>query len=170
MNAVTKSVLPGWCFLLVCSVGFADELPALGGEQAKVEQSSFNLWINPGLLSYHFDRDAGFCDLNSGLGVQSFVSDNLSLMAGNFINSDHGRSNYAGLAWQPLSWHALKIGLSAGILDGYQTTNNGGKFLAVLPWVTIRNERIGINFTVVPYPNDPHHLGAISGQVILRVW
>ncbi|MDD5056380.1 MAG: hypothetical protein PHQ60_00810 [Sideroxydans sp.] len=169
MKAIFKTVLLG-LLLLNFSAGHAEELAAIKQEQANSAPHSFNLWINPGLLSYHFDRDAGFRDLNSGFGVQSDVSDRLTLMAGNFINSDHGRSNYAGLAWQPLTWHALKIGLSAGILDGYQTTNNGGKFLAVLPWVTLRNERIGINFTLIPYPHDPHHLGAISGQVILRVW
>ncbi len=168
MNAVTKIVLTG--LLLLNFSAHAEELPADKQEQASTAPHSFNLWINPGLLSYHFDRDAGFRDLNSGFGVQSDVSDNLSLMAGNYINSDHGRSNYAGLAWQPLTWHALKIGISAGMLDGYQTTNNGGKFFVVLPWITLRNERIGINFTAVPYPNDPHHLGAVSGQVILRVW
>lgn len=170
MNPIPKTVLFCFFLLLDFSTSHAAELPAIDQDQANTAPGSFNLWINPGLISYHFDRDAGYRDLNNGLGVQSDVSDKLSLMAGNFINSDHARSNFAGMAWQPLSWHAIKIGLAAGILDGYLTTNNGGKFLAVLPWITIRNERIGINLTVAPYPNDPHHLGVISGQVILRVW
>ena len=169
MNTTFKTPLAGLVLLLGVSASHADEPPAKISESANATPDKFNLWINPGLVSYHFDRNAGYRGLNWGFGVQSNLSEEVSVLAGNFINSDRVRSNYAGLAWQPLSWRSVRIGLAAGVFDGYPTMRNGGWFVAALPWISIRNERIGVNFTIVPnYSNRLH--GAISGQVILRVW
>lgn len=138
-------------------------------ESGNVALSDFNLWVNPGLFSYHFDRNAGFRGLNWGLGIQSDLSGDMSVVAGTFINSDYARSNYAGMVWQPLSWQSAKIGLVAGILNGYPLMRNGGVFPAILPWVTFRNEHAGVNLTLIPnYSNRLH--GAIVAQFILRVW
>lgn len=169
MNFIPGVALASFMFLLSLSASNAEELPAKHPENTAASQDGFNLWINPGAISYHFDRNAWYRELNWGIGVQSNLSDDMSVLAGNFINSDHARSHYAGLAWQPLSWRALKIGFVAGAFDGYPAMRNGGWFAAALPWVSIRNERIGVNLTVIPnYANRLH--GAISAQVIFRVW
>ncbi len=169
MDSTLKKTLASLVLLLRLSTSNADELPAKTPESAKALPGGFNLWINPGLVSYHFDRNAGYRGLNWGFGVQSDLSDHLSVLAGNFINSDRARSNYAGLAWQPLSWHSVRIGLAAGIFNGYPAMLNGGWFAAALPWISIRNERVGVNLTIVPNYSNRLHC-AISGQVILRVW
>lgn len=158
------------CILLLLppSISKAEEFPAPLAEQPKAAPDSFNLWFSPGMVSYHFDRSAGFRNLNNGFGIQTNVSENLSLMAGNFINSDSTRSSYAGLAWQPLSWHAFKIGFSAGVLDGYQDRRDGGGFVTLLPWISIRNERVDLNLTAIP--SSLNRPVAVSVQMILRVW
>jgi len=160
INGILKLALTSLLLLL--------SFPACGAEEKPEHTNDFNLWVNPGLLSYHFDRNAGYRELNWGFGVQSDWSEHVSVLAGNFINSDRVRSKYAGVVWQPLSWHALKLGVAAGAFDGYPSMRNGGWFAAALPWISIRNERVGLNFTIVPnYANRLH--GALSGQIIFRV-
>lgn len=169
INSISNLTLTGLVFLLGFSASYAGDLPTKNQARANAIPAGFNLWVSPGLFSYHFDRNAGYRELNWGFGVQSDVSEDWSVLAGNFINSDYARSNYAGLAWQPLSWHAVKIGAVVGAFDGYPAMRNGGGFLAAMPWASIRGRRIGLNLTVVPnYSNRLH--GALSGQLIFRVW
>ena len=156
-------------FLLGISICNADELSAKNMNGTDISPTPFNLWINPGLVSYHFDRNAGYRGLNWGFGVQSNISEDFSILAGNFINSDRARSNYAALAWQPLTWNSVRMGVVASAFDGYPHMLNGGWFPAMMPWVSIRNDRFGVNLTIVPnYRNRLH--GAIAAQFIVRVW
>ncbi|MBI3901650.1 MAG: hypothetical protein HY306_01680 [Nitrosomonadales bacterium] len=153
--------------LLGFSICDADELPAKYQESAK--PGRFNLWINPGLVSYHFDHSAGYRGKNWGFGAQSDLSEQLTVQAGNFINSDRVRSNYAGLAWQPLSWHSIRIGVAAAAFDGYPAMRDGNWFFAAMPWISLRGERLGVNLTVIPSYGSRLH-GAVSAQMIFRVW
>lgn len=154
--------------LLFAAGTHAEESPADAPEPSGAPQK-FNLWINGGLLSYHFDRNADFRGKNWGFGVQSDLTPEISVQAGDFINSNHVRSDYAGAAWQPISWHGARIGVAAGAFNGYPAMRNGGWFLAALPWVSIRNERFGVNLTLIPnYSNRLR--AAASAQFILRVW
>jgi hypothetical protein len=148
----------------------AEEAPAppLGG--ANTAANDFNLWLTPGILSHHYDRNAGYRERNWGFGIQSSLSGSFSVMAGNYINSDNVRSDYAGVIWQPWSWRSVKIGLAAAVFNGYPLMRGGGWFPAALPLISIRNERVGANFTVIPnYPARGLH-GSIAAQFILRVW
>ncbi len=146
----------------------ADGVPQ---QQPAAAQSALpaNLWLNPGFLSYHIDRSAGFRSENWGIGLQSNLRDNVSVLGGTYINSDYRRSHYAGVAWQPFSWHDVKIGMVGGLLEGYPLMRNGGWFAAAMPWVSIRGERFGVNLTY--FPNFPHGVhAAFVAQFILRIW
>jgi hypothetical protein len=126
--------------------------------------SSQQVWINPGLYSYHFDRSKNFRENNIGVGVQWLFA----------INSDRARSRYVAYQWQPLHWQPapgldVNAGVVVGAFDGYPFYRNGGWFIAPLPMVAVEGKRVGVNFSVVPnYGNRLH--GALVLQLKLRVW
>jgi len=171
MNCAYQGVRAGIAILLLagCSC-HAEEQPATAPTKANPAADEFNLWIAPGIFSHHFDRNAGYRERNWGFGVQSNLSESVSVMAGNYINSDNDRSDYAGVIWQPWSWHSVKIGLAAAAFNGYPLMLNGGWFPAILPLLSIRNERVGVNLTAIPsYASRGLH-GSVAAQFLLRVW
>ena len=170
MNSIFKKAVVGLVILVGVSACIADELPAMAQDEVNTSPNSHNLWINAGMFSYHFNSETSHKDLNWGYGVQSFLSDTVSVLGGNFINSKDGRSNYAGLVWQPLTWHSVKIGLEVGAMDGYPDINNGNYFVEAMPCISIHNDLIGVNIILVPYYSNKMHSSAISAQMILRVW
>ena len=131
------------------------------------------VWLNPGIYSYHFKRDAGYRDNNVGIGAELLLTDNHGLMAGSFVNSDRQRSHYGLYQWRPLQWQfsqvKLSLVLAAGAFDGYPRYHDGGWFAAALPLLALEGERFGINFGIIP--NIPDRMtGALAIQVKLRVW
>ena len=155
----------GW-ILAVCVIAFAS--------QAISAEYSPQVWINPGLYSYHFDRDKNFRDNNIGVGAELLITKDHGVMAGTFINSDRARSNYVAYQWRPLHWQPFEslnvsAGVIAGAFDGYPRMRNGGWFVAPLPLLAIEGRRVGVNFTIAPnYGNRLH--GAVAIQLKLRVW
>jgi hypothetical protein len=125
-------------------------------------------WVNAGMLSYHFDRSAGYNNLNLGLGVEYRFASTASLTAGRFYNSDRDYSNYAGVYWQPLVVGPIKAGAVVGGFNGYPTTNHGGWFAAALPALTVEGKRIGANVFIIPTIGNRVH-GALSVQFKLKV-
>ena len=170
INLILKVALVGLILVLGVTASIADELPAIVKEGVNTSPNSHNLWISAGMLSYHFNREARHRDLNWGYGIQSNLSDDVSVLGGNFINSKYVRSNYLGMAWQPLKWHSVKIGLEVGVIDGYPDIRHGDYFVAVMPCLSIHNDLIGVNLTLVPYYSNNMHSSAISAQMIMRVW
>lgn len=136
-------------------------------------ESSPQVWLNAGFLSWHFERDEDLRGTNWGVGVEVVLTPNHAVMAGNFINSDGNRSNYAAYQWRPLHWRPYGIDVSAGVaigaFDGYQNVNSGGWFVAPVPLLTVEGRRLGANFTIVPTISDKVN-GAVVLQLKLRVW
>ena len=126
-------------------------------------------WINPGFVSSHFDRSAGYNNANWGGGVEYRFSTTSSLTAGRFYNSDREYSNYAGIYWQPLAIGPIQFGAVIGGFNGYSKTNNGGWFAAVLPALTIEGKRFGANLFIIPTVGDRVH-GALSLQLKWKVF
>lgn len=169
INLILKVALVGIVLMLGVAASIADELPTLIQEGANTS-NSHNLWISAGMISYHFNREASHRDLNWGYGIQSDLSDDVSVLGGNFINSKYVRSNYLGMAWQPLKWHSAKIGFVFGAIDGYPDVHHGQPFIAAMPCVSIHNDLVGVNVTLVPYYSNSMHSSAISAQMIVRIW
>lgn len=126
-------------------------------------------WVNAGMLSYHFDRNAGYNNVNLGLGVEYRFATTASLTAGRFYNSDRDYSNYAGIYWQPLAIGRVQVGAVAGGFNGYPNTNNGSWFAAILPALTVEGKRFGANVFLIPTIGDRVH-GAISLQLKLKIF
>lgn len=150
------------CIFTICFSGIcgADE-----GAIKLTEPSSKNiLWLNPGLFSYHFDRNKDFNSTNIGLGAEYQFSSVLSITAGVYRNSYYQTSAYVGSYWQPIMVGPIKLGLVAGMFNGYSNTNNGGWFPAALPAATLEGDLIGCNLLFIP--TVP---GKISGSLSLQI-
>ena len=137
------------------------------------EETYPQIWVNPGFLTYHFDRDLDLREDNWGFGAEVQLKANHALIAGTFINSEYERSRYLGYGWHPLHWDVggadVSLGVVAAALDGYPRNKNGDWFPVVLPVLAVQGERLGVNLTVIPTIED-HVYGAIALQFKLRVW
>jgi hypothetical protein len=127
------------------------------------------LWVNPGMASYHFQQDKNFNNGNWGAGLEYRFNTVASVTAGRFYNSDRQYSNYAGVYYQPIAIGPIKIGAVIGGFNGYSTTNNGGWFAAALPALTWEGDWVGANVFLIPTVGERVH-GAISLQLMLKVW
>ena len=132
-------------------------------------QSKSEIWINPGMYSYHFQKDQNLNNNNWGVGLEYRFNTVASVTLGNFKNSDSGHSSYIGAYYQPIAIGPLKIGVVAGGFNGYQSTNNGGWFPAVLPALTLEEGRFGANLFLIPTVGDRVH-GAISLQLKVKLY
>lgn len=132
-------------------------------------QARSEVWINPGFYSYHFERSKDFNSVNYGFGAEYRFSTVASITAGTYRNSYYQQSNYIGLYWQPIAIGPVHLGVVGGGFDGYQNTNNGGWFPAVLPAITIEGDLLGLNLLVIPtIPNRVS--GSLSLQLKLKVF
>ena len=127
------------------------------------------VWVNPGFYSYHFQKDQNLNNNNWGVGLEYRFNTVASATIGNFKNSDNDRSSYAGIYYQPIAIGPIKLGVVAGGFNGYQSTNNGGWFPAVLPAITIEEGRFGANIFFIPTVGDKVN-GAISLQLKLKLY
>lgn len=125
------------------------------------------VWINPGFYSYHFDRDKGLNDRNPGIGIEWPLAPMYSFTAGLFHNSDRVTSHYIGVYVMPLEWKGVKFGAAVGGFDGYQMTNNGGWFPAIIPTVAFEGQHWGLNVAVIPEIKNRLY-GAITFQLKYR--
>lgn len=145
----------------------AGVLPA----SAPAQEFKRELWINPGLLSYHFDRGKHYRDFNYGAGAEMLLSPDHALIAGIYQNSEDRTSKYLGYEWRPLHWQPSGLRVSAGValslIDGYPSENNRGWFIAPLPTVSVESKKLGANFVLIP---NVHNGAAVAVQLKLKVW
>ena len=127
------------------------------------------LWLNPGLYSYHFDRNKDFNSINYGFGAEYKFSSVASVTIGSYRNSYYHPSLYIGAYWQPIAIGPVQVGVVAGGFNGYANTNNGGWFPAVLPALTVEGDLVGLNLVVIP--TIPNHVsGSLSLQLKVKVF
>lgn len=165
---MTSAGIPAW-LLRMAWVFYAFHSTANAAEP----EFSPEVWINPGIYSYHFDRSKDFREDNVGLGAEVLVTPDHGLIAGTYINSERVRSRYAAYEWRPLHWQPFDINVSAAVLigafDGYPRYRNGGWFLAAMPVFAVEGRRVGVNLSIVPTIKDRLD-GAVAIQVKLKVW
>ena len=167
----SRRVLVLLCAALYAAAGYAETAPEESKPQA--EESKPQIWINPGIYSYHFDTSKDLRNNNIGFGVEAVLKPDHVLMAGTFINSNDARTHFAGYEWRPLHWKYSAVDISAGIVvgafDGYPNYRNGAWFVAPLPMLSIEGKTFGVNLALIPtYANRMD--GALAIQVKLRVW
>ena len=152
--------------LLACSGAYAqsDSLLKITDNKPLDE-----VWLNAGFYSYHFQRDKGLNDGNSGFGAEYRFSAVSSLTAGRFRNSERKYSNYAGIYYQPIMIGPVRLGAVIGGFNGYPKAVNGGWFLAAIPAASVEYQRLGVNLTIVPSYKDRLY-GAVSIQFKLKIF
>jgi hypothetical protein len=123
-----------------------------------------DLWVNPGFYSYHFQRDKGFNNVNTGLGFETTLTEKYALTAGVFENSDRETSRYVGVYAMPFKIAGFKAGAAIGAFDGYPKMRNGGWFPAAIPTVAFEGRQLGLNVSFIPTIGDRLH-GALTFQV-----
>lgn len=131
---------------------------------AAVPTAMADVWVNPGFYSYHLQRDKGFNNVNTGLGLEAPLTDTYSFTAGFFHNSDRETSRYVGIYAMPFRAGAFKAGAAIGGFDGYPKMREGGWFPAVIPTVAFEGPRLGLNVSFIPTVGDKLH-GAVTFQV-----
>lgn len=127
------------------------------------------LWLNPGFLSYHWQRDQNLNGDNFGLGAEYRFSTVASFTVGEFRNSDRASSKYVGGYYQPIAIGPVRFGAALGAFNGYPKMKNGGWFLAAIPVASYDYERVGLNLSFVPSYKDRLY-GALSFQFNFKVF
>jgi hypothetical protein len=131
------------------------------------------VWLNPGIFSYHFDRGKDLREDNTGFGAEVVLHDDHSLLAGSIINSDRQRSRYGAYHWRPLHWRIaglrVSAGLAVGVFDGYPRYREGGWFVAPLPLLALEGDRFGANIAVIPTLGNRLN-GAVAIQFKMKIW
>ncbi|HZQ71405.1 MAG TPA: hypothetical protein VFB08_00705 [Burkholderiales bacterium] len=159
---MTKSM-----FFLAAVAALATALP----QASLADEFRREVWVNPGFVSYHFDRSKDYRDFNYGLGAEMLLAPNHALIAGIYENSESQTSKYAGYEWRPLHWQpaGLRVsgGLAAALMDGYPSMNNKGFFLAAFPTLAVEGRTFGVNFILVP---NFAHGAAVAAQFKLKAW
>ena len=103
---------------------------------ARAQTVTSPIWINAGFYTIHFARNHALRDPNPGMGLEYSLNDDLRLTAGRFLNSDSAYLNYVGAYYQPWRQGSLKLGVAAGLFDGYPRALGGGGVPALLPvWI-----------------------------------
>src|SRR3954452_12557727 len=96
--------------------------------EAGAQEFKPQVWLNPGLLSYHFDRNKDYREQNWGLGGEYVFRRAHALTLGSNMNSESQRSKYLGYEWRPLHWQPGGVNVSPGVavslIDGYPNMNN----------------------------------------------
>lgn len=156
-----KMAFLSWLSLAAATPGSAHADPQFSWEES---QPLSELWLNPGMISYHYQRNKNLNDFNPGLGFEYRYSTISSVTAGFFYNSDREYSRYAGMYWQPAKLGQVRLGLVAGGFDGYPKMNHGGWFLAAIPIASIESGNIGFNFALIPAYKDRLY-GALTFQL-----
>lgn len=145
--------------------------PARAADQPA--DAAYQVWLNPGIYSQHFDSSKGLRNSNLGFGAEVKVAEDHRLMAGTFINSNSHRSRYAGYQWLPLHWQLKGVQIGAGVVagafDGYPNYRNGGWFVAPVPVLSIEGDTVGVNLTLIPTVANRFD-GALALQFKVKVW
>lgn len=131
------------------------------------ESRASKLWVTPGAVSYHLNRDKGYNEVNYGIGLEYRAGTDFSLALGQYKNSIGRTSHYALVGYTP--WHPasnVRVGALVGVVDGYQV--HGGQIMpALIPVVAIEFRHVGVNISVVPPFRDKVD-GALAVQFKFR--
>jgi hypothetical protein len=127
------------------------------------------VWLNPGFLSYHWDRDKDLNGDNYGIGAEYRFSTVAALTAGEFYNSDRAHSKYVGVYYQPIDIGPVRFGAVVGGFDGYPKEKNGGWFPAFIPVASYEYKMVGLNLAFVPSYQDRLY-GALTFQLKLKIY
>lgn len=140
---------------------------ALADADKPAEAFKSELWVNVGGFSTHFNSNKNYNESNAGFGVEYRTSPSVSFMAGSYYNSVRKTTTYAAVNWQPYGVAQWKLGVAAGVMDGYPGVQRGGTFFAALPMVSYEGKLFGVNLGLIPDMAKVN--GALIAQFKIRL-
>ncbi|WP_144267369.1 hypothetical protein [Comamonas thiooxydans] len=128
-----------------------------GGESA----NSMSLWVTSGFVSKHLDsrkepKRRGYNESNEGFGAELQLNRNWGVVLGTYENSYYATTRYVQGVWMPDATRtfigpvAVKLGLAAGVVDGYAKRNHGDWTPAVMPVLSFEWKNLGANILFAP--------------------
>lgn len=111
-------------------------------------------------VSYHLERHRGYNEINTGIGLETEISENWRIGGGVYRNSIRKDSYYAGAIYTPYSLFGVKIGTSLGVVTGY-----GNALPMALPTLIYEGREYGVNVVLVP----PIAAAAKSGVIGMQM-
>jgi hypothetical protein len=110
--------------------------------------ASCQTWAAATIASHHFGATQHYEERNYGLGFEAPLNrPRLAAVAGEYRNSFHRTSVYAGLAWTPLAWGPAHFGIIGGIVTGYRPDP---VLPMLLPTTQLELGRFGANLYFAP--------------------
>jgi hypothetical protein len=167
-----KFFLPLIFLSLSFSARAADEPVAQESTPIAPTQQGPQIWLTSGFLSYHFKRDAGYNEQNTGLGAELYFDDSNVIAAGIYRNSVRRTSHYLQYAWTPLSVGRIRLGAAIGLIDGYPKLRGGKVALSIMPIASYHfkafDHDAGLNLVYIPTV-APRVDGALALQLKIRL-
>lgn len=105
------------------------------------------LTLNVG--SYHANAEKKYNQKNYGLGLEHHIGD-FSLSGGIYYNSSYRTSLYALGGWTPLEVAGVKVGILAGIANGYPGMNASGPIFVAAAILSTEY----VNVLIIPSNGD----------------
>jgi hypothetical protein len=156
-------------FLALCALAascWALPCPAQEPAQFKTE-----VWLNGGVLSYHFRRDKDYREENWGFGAEALFARRHGVLAGTYLNSENSRSRYFGYEYRPFvrerNGLRVSVGVAFAAVDGYPSTRDGNWFPAAIPALNVEGKRVGMSVLLLPnFKQGP----ALAFELKLKAW
>lgn len=132
---------------------------AIGLWPAKAET-----WIVATLAGYHYSAEPNkdYNEQNFGLGLEHSLTQRVRFAGGFYRNSNRIDSTYIFVAWLPVERGAVKLGVAAGIVSGYERE----PLKVAFPVLAVEGKSLGANITLVPRTNS--NAGAVGLQLKWR--
>jgi hypothetical protein len=135
-----------------------------------IEPSPINeLWLNAGMQSYHFAKEQHFNNNNLGVGVEYAFNTVASVTVGEYKNSLRHQTNYAGIYYHPIELGPIKVGVVAGVINGYPAMNRGRYTPSLLPTISTEYKWVGANLYFIP-PIGNSTYSVLSVQLKFRIF
>jgi hypothetical protein len=123
--------------------------------------SAGEMWGSATVSSIHLSSNHNLNEQNFGLGIEYHSSETTLYMLGAYRNSHRRTSAYALAGWTPVKLGWVKLGLLAGVANGYPKLNDGGITPVVAGLIPIEGERFGMNLILIPraLKKSPYTIG-----------
>jgi hypothetical protein len=132
------------------------------------QASAQEVWLSPGGLSWHQDRDAGYRERNPGVVLEIRQGDH-AVMAGEYRNSFNRDSKLLGYRYTFARWGNWGAGGTICIVDNYPA-NEGRLVPCAAPSTFWERGPVNVTLFMIPPVSEKIGGGLIGATVSVRVW
>ena len=130
--------------VVACTLAFASSF-------ASAQAAPAGMWqLNVGGFSYHMPHNKEHNEVNYALGAEYQWTESIALQAGVYKNSGNRNSVYLFTQYHPFEVYGVRLGLTAGLVNGYPTLNDGKFGRIALPSFSKQFKHFGIDGIFMP--------------------